>query len=88
MAKWNCRLCKTEAESCRECEDGSMFEKMTNADIIRNMEDEELAEFLKKFDLCTNCRYGEDVRCTFGNPCTHDFATAMAYEWLKSEAKE
>ena len=61
---------------------------MTESDKIRAMTDEELAEFLKKFDLCTNCKYGEDVRCTFENPCTHVFATAMAYEWLKSEAKE
>ena len=76
------------ASSCYRKTDDSLGDLITQADRIRSMSDEELAEFLKKFDLCTNCKYGEDVRCTFENPCTHGFATAMAYEWLKSEVKE
>ena len=91
----SCSKCKFDGKSthefpCNECVHNARehFRPKSQADKIRAMSDEELTEFLKKFDLCTNCKYGEDVRCTFGNPCTHGFATAMAYEWLKSEVKE
>lgn len=60
----------------------------SNADKIRAMSDEELAKFLGEYEVCTNCTYLDKKRCTFENPCVKEFATAMAYEWLKSEAKE
>ena len=59
----------------------------TNADRIRAMSDEELAEFLAEYEVCTNCHYLEND-CKFEGVCTKGFASAMAYEWLKSEVKE
>lgn len=60
----------------------------TNADHIRSLSDEELAEFLEQFEVCTHCKYFYNNHCNFENPCVHEFAMAMAYEWLKSEVKE
>lgn len=61
--------------------------KQTNADRIRAMSDEELAEFLEQFEVCSHCEYSDNERCTFENPCVHEFATAMALKWLQSEAE-
>lgn len=61
--------------------------KQTNADKIRSMNDEELAEFLEQFEVCSHCEYSDKERCTFENPCVHEFATAMALKWLQSEAE-
>ena len=60
----------------------------TRADVIRAMNDEELAEFLEQFEVCSHCEYGDNERCTFENPCVHEFATAMALKWLQSEAEQ
>ena len=60
--------------------------KITNADRIRSMNDEELAEFLEQFEACSCCEYGK-IRCTFENPCVHEFAIAIIFKWLQSEAK-
>lgn len=48
MADWNCNLCKEYQSglACTYCDDGSEFVRMTNADRIRAMSDEELAEFI------------------------------------------
>ena len=50
------------------------FEKKTNADRIREMSDEELAEWILKHDTITYC-HGR-------------LNTEQLLEWLKSEAKE
>ena len=91
----DCKTCRHNYKT-KDCEprcnmmcDGiSDYKPKTNADRIRSMSDEELAEFLEEFEVCTHCKYADGIRCTFENPCTHGFASAMAYEWLKSEAKE
>ena len=92
MAEYNCINCKygnttDDFEHCGNCDKGSEFVKMTNADRIRSMSDEELADFLEEFKVCTYCKYNDEDRCRFENPCTHDFAGIMAYEWLKSEVE-
>ena len=56
----------------------------TNADRIRSMSDEELADFLEEFEACDVCKYYDKNRCTFENPCVHEFAGIMIWEWLKS----
>ena len=50
MAEWNCFKCKNEDDIalCSRCEDGSEYIIKTNADRIRSMTDEELAEFLSE----------------------------------------
>lgn len=59
----------------------------TNADKIRSMSDEELAEFLERFEVCSHCNYMDKERCTLDNPCVHTLAVAMALKWLQSEAE-
>lgn len=62
----------------------------TNADIIRSMSDEELAEFLIKQHACDNCEYfGGGSRCKAPNEfkCTNEYATAVVQKWLQSEVK-
>ena len=61
--------------------------KITNADRIRTMNDEELAVFLEQFEICNYCEYSHNGRCSFENPCVHEFAIAITYKWLQSEAK-
>lgn len=94
----DCRKCKStnviESENgnyCCNCGWDSTkkeyVKKQTNADKIRSMNDEELAEFLEQFEVCSHCEYIDKERCTFENPCVHEFATAMALKWLQSEAE-
>lgn len=87
-----CDKCKRKGDFdvCAECHRGSKYEKkpISWGAKIRSMSDEELADFLEEFEVCTHCKYVDGIRCTFENPCTHGFASAMAYEWLKSEVKE
>lgn len=71
------KLCKTYTQKI----------KKTNADRIRKMNDEELADFLEEFEACDVCKYLDNNRCTFENPCVHEFAGAMIYDWLQSEVK-
>lgn len=59
----------------------------TWGDKIRSMSDEELAEFLEKFEVCSHCEYMDKERCTLDNPCVHSLAVAMALKWLQSEIK-
>jgi hypothetical protein len=86
MCRYTGYYCTYQYES--RCEVKKMHtQKQTNADRIRSMSDEELAEFLAEYEVCTNCQYLES-KCEFDGICTKGFASAMAYEWLKSEAKE
>ena len=64
--------------------------KQTNADRIRAMTDEQLADFLEGFEACNGCEYKDKVTgfCTFGNPCVHGFAQAIILKWLQSEAEQ
>ena len=62
----------------------------TNADRIRSMSDEELAEFLIRQHACDNCEYfGGGARCKAPNKfkCTNEYATAVVQKWLQSEVK-
>ena len=60
------------------------FKKMTNADRIRNMTDEELAEFIK--DLSEHCLAGiGEVDCSKQITCENCKITAL--NWLKKEVE-
>lgn len=52
-----CNWCISDKSHCEECFRGSEYKKkVTNADRIRCMSDEELADALtKKADACWNC---------------------------------
>lgn len=84
-----CKGCKKYHENadCKECEPDY---KTTNADRIRAMSDEELAEFLEKVnETCivdalggnTRCD-NEDITCT---ECRKSFVGIS--KWLQSEAE-
>ena len=87
-----CAGCKYESkksydEPCAHCSSNCIdkYQRKTNADSIRSMSDEELAEFLNKFEFCngyakgycnaTNCK-----ECAGNNDDT--------LEWLQSESEE
>lgn len=74
MAFWNCRLCKTESDLCKDCHEGSEFKRMSQADKIKSMSNEELAEFFSELIKDTKMHsYSED--------------SADWLEWLKEEVK-
>ena len=81
----DCAKCKTKADFCCYCDDGSEFEPQTNADRIRAMSDEELAEwFEKQTMICDMCIYlNEDCA-----PISNEKCRGGILSWLKSEAKE
>lgn len=58
---------------------------MTNADRIRQMTDEELAELIaNENDFCSLCAYKSDtLRYKQPKACMHGF-----YEWLKQEVSD
>ena len=68
-----CNICKyagrpTYKSPCSECKEFSKYEyenKKTNADIIRAMSDEELAEFLTHINPtnCQDCAFSHGWRC-------------------------
>ena len=76
-----CDKCKNEDDIslCSRCEDGSEYIKRTNADRIRSMSDEELAEFL--------CKVKSDYQWL-----EHEFPSEEEseewVEWLQSEVEE
>lgn len=86
MADWNCNLCKEYQSgiACTYCDDGSEFVRMSNADRIRAMDDEELAELLEK--IVSGNRDVIGINC--GNSkCDSWKCTECISMWLKSEAE-
>ena len=63
-------------EPCCRCDS-----KHTNADRIRNMSDEELAEWINTKDACGQCAYELESLC-MEEPCTNGIL-----KWLQSEAE-
>lgn len=63
-------------EPCCRCDS-----KQTNADMIRNMSDEELAEWISTKDTCGQCAYELECVC-MKVPCTNGIL-----KWLQSEAE-
>ena len=66
------------------------IKRMTNADRIRKMNDEELADFLGEFEVCDVCKYlGDRGECELDSIflCEKGFAVAIAKNWLQSEVK-
>lgn len=81
-----CPICKNNgSDLCFECKmeiGKSGFEpkdgfEPTNADHIRAMSDEELADMLDSFNACNRCR-------RMGNDC---FPASNTLEWLKQPAE-
>ena len=85
IGKWcpNINDCP-DIEIERECE---YYNAMTNADKIRNMTDEELAEFWANETICEHCIHDNNQRCDFDTVCTRSYAEAMAFKWLQKEVE-
>lgn len=75
---------------CNSCIGHHYYRPMTNAQKIRSMTDEELAEFLIRQHACDCCDYyGCGARCKApdGFVCTNGYASAIIQKWLQSEAE-
>lgn len=89
MGKRSCDSCKNASTSptcypCCDCDsDSNKYEPQTNADRIRNMSDEELAELLE--DVRT---HGFTDLCCDDNLCDSDACDCCVHEWLQAEVKE
>lgn len=59
------------------------FQPQTNADRIRNMSDEELAELLEDVR-----RFGFNNLCCDDDLCDSDACDCCVHEWLQAEVKE
>ena len=74
-------------EPCKDC----VPKKKTNADRIRAMSDEELAELITSGELCAICPmcdfYGKDL-CYIENDNTEKNFSKGILSWLQSEAEE
>lgn len=88
--KHSCGNCKYVNESengehCNGCKQNATdkFEQMTNADRIRSMTDEELADFLVVFDACCMCSHNTDSFCSSKN-CDE---IGITKKWLQSPAE-
>ena len=75
----DCRQC-ADYEWCAKNEECGMFKQkqMTNADRIRSMTDEELAEWLDR--LITHCNDGPCFNCFMREACL-----TSVLDWLKQE---
>lgn len=82
------------SEYCIETESGYVIttkerqkyarsKKQTNADRIRNMTDEELADFLEDVR-----RFGFKNLCCNDDLCDSDACDCCVHEWLQAEVKE
>ena len=95
-----CNICKyagrpTYKSPCSECKEFSEYEyenKKTNADIIRSMSDEELAEFLTHINPtnCQDCAFSHGWRCQPDRDDYSDFEKCKEgrKRWLQQPAKE
>ena len=88
ITKFSCTCGRTyiNTSNCRQCTCGN--EKQTNADKIRSMNDEELAEFLRKIDkgydsVCGNYAYLQKGVVI----CGRDDFGEQILKWLQSEAE-
>ena len=82
-----CESCNNfiEVDMCEKCNKGSNFKRITNADRIRTMSDEELAEFMENFDKtggCDTCSIRYQGKCNSISKCKDGYLG-----WLQSEVK-
>ena len=87
-----CSICKHQGKGenefpCCDCVHNARehFEPYTNADRIRSMSDEELAEYLETLTMiCSTCIY-QNEDCA---PISNEKCRDGILSWLKSEVKE
>lgn len=88
--KRNCKFYSDMSDYAELCKD---FEpkKQTNADRIRAMTDEELAELITSGELsaiCPFCKYYGTKNCYMENEGAHKNCSRGIIKWLQSEVEE
>lgn len=83
---FDCKHNDQNSYSCMECMHGEMYEKkiITQADKIRSMNNEELAEFLINIKSGTDLTFGEYVHFNY----TIFSNTGQIIKWLQSEVSK
>ena len=90
MENWRetkCGKCKIQRSNpiCNSCRGFNKFIPMTQADRIRSMSDEELAEFLSESTNCDCC----NIQCPDKLNCPSMSSCYCRHlEWLQSEVEE
>jgi hypothetical protein len=86
----SCETCKYQnkaehEEPCKNCSHNATdnYEPITNADRIRSMTDEELAELLCLYDACVTCSH-DGRTCNIMN-CDE---IGLTKKWLQSEVED
>lgn len=86
MADWKKTKCGTcvyqrKKPICNSCLRFQLYRPMTNAERIRSMSDEELAEFISKYFSC-------EYECAARDKCGSDWDCKRAtIDWLQSEVE-
>lgn len=87
--KRNCKFYTDVSNYAERCKDFEEI-KLTNADRVRSMSDEELAQMITSGELCAICPfckyYGTDS-CYLENEDAHKNCDSGIIEWLRSEAE-
>lgn len=89
-----CKLCKyencsMESKECIGCKQNAVdkYTRMTNADRIRSMSDEELAEFIIGLNDC--CLAGIGLcDCSKENKDCSEICESKTRKWIQSEVEE
>ena len=90
MADWKntkCGTCIVQRQKpiCNSCLGHQFYKPMSNADKIRNMSDEELAEF---FHIIDHFWYDDEYLVNFGDDETIHDTKENILDWLQSEVEE
>lgn len=88
----NCRYLSVDFEClpCSACRNDSKWEAMTNADHIRSMTDEELAEYMSDHsieDICYIVCGGVCKAMATFNKTSHQVCREIVADWLKQPYK-
>ena len=87
----HCRGCIRYMKSCSGlskelCEKHKLRIPRTNADRIRAMTDEELAEWIETIANCDSCQYSWSLgKCRGGDGTSHATCRLKWLDWLKQE---
>lgn len=92
---WKCERCNGVIDMrgrFHEHKEEPFMPPMTNADRIRAMSDEELADIFLKADFCKCCEHEKDgvcnYICTYPNIPLYDGCKQAALKWMKQPAEE
>ena len=78
--------CSMESKECQGCKQNAVdkYKRMTQADRIRSMSDEELADFIRNLNECCLAGAGM-VDCSNNEDCID--CKGVVLEWLQSEVE-